>query len=228
MAKDLIQDNSVKDWRTEIPNSIIKGSKADLSLYAKWLYVYIKSVAGENGKCWQSTKTLAKGAGMSAGKVSDAKKELRHANLITIEYGDHKKGKSDVIRICDIWVENYNEYSKKDYTSSSDERTSSRDEQTSSSDEPKKEPSKNNPNKKSAIPEKEEVVDYFLENGYSKQAANKMYNYYQASVEDTQRQYWRDGNGNKVRNWKMKAQAVWFKPENEQQQSLTPSSHKAF
>lgn len=53
----------------------------------------------------------------------------------------------------------------------------------------------------------EDVKNYFLENGYSEIAAQKFYDYY--SVAD-----WKDAKGNKVKNWKQKAQAVWFKDEN--------------
>ena len=49
---------------------------------------------------------------------------------------------------------------------------------------------------------------YFFENGYSESSAKKFYDYYSISK-------WRDAKGNKVKNWKQKAQAVWFKPENE-------------
>ncbi len=49
---------------------------------------------------------------------------------------------------------------------------------------------------------------YFFENGYSESSAKKFYDYYSISK-------WKDSKGNKVKNWKQKAQAVWFKPENE-------------
>ena len=52
-----------------------------------------------------------------------------------------------------------------------------------------------------------EVEDYFIENGYRKDVAEKFYNYYNVSN-------WKDAKGNKVKNWKQKAQSVWFKDEN--------------
>lgn len=55
-----------------------------------------------------------------------------------------------------------------------------------------------------------EIRDYFTSNGYSSDAALKFWNYYSVAG-------WRDGKGNKVKNWKQKAQAVWFKPENKLQ-----------
>lgn len=51
------------------------------------------------------------------------------------------------------------------------------------------------------------IKDYFTDNGYSIESAEKFFNYY--SVAD-----WTDSKGNEVKNWKQKAQSVWFKPEN--------------
>lgn len=53
----------------------------------------------------------------------------------------------------------------------------------------------------------EDIKQYFFENGYSDISAQKFYDYYQVAG-------WKDSKGNDVRNWKQKAQAVWFKPEN--------------
>jgi chemotaxis protein histidine kinase CheA len=52
-----------------------------------------------------------------------------------------------------------------------------------------------------------EVENYFFENGYTKESGKKAFNYY--AVAD-----WKDSKGTKVRNWKQKMQAVWFKEEN--------------
>ena len=46
-----------------------------------------------------------------------------------------------------------------------------------------------------------------MKNGYKEDAGEKFYNYYSVAN-------WKDGKGNKVKNWKQKAQAVWFKDEN--------------
>ena len=53
----------------------------------------------------------------------------------------------------------------------------------------------------------DEVAKYFEEKGYSKEAAKKFYDYYSVGG-------WKDSKGNKVKNWKQKAQAVWFKEVN--------------
>ena len=65
-------------------------------------------------------------------------------------------------------------------------------------------------------PQLQEVIEYFNLNNYTTSSANKFYNYY--SVGD-----WIDSKGNKIRNWKQKAQSVWFKPENENPKSKLES-----
>lgn len=72
-----------------------------------------------------------------------------------------------------------------------------------------------NKDKTKNIPPLQEVKDYFIKNGFTEQSAEKAFNYYQTSIEDhPKRRYWRDSKGNKIKNWKMKMQSVWFKDEN--------------
>lgn len=52
-----------------------------------------------------------------------------------------------------------------------------------------------------------DVQTYFIDNGYTKEAGTKAFNYY--NVGD-----WFDSTGKKVKNWKQKMQSVWFKEEN--------------
>lgn len=52
-----------------------------------------------------------------------------------------------------------------------------------------------------------DCVSYFTENGYTKNSAEKFFNYYSCAN-------WKDSKGNDVKNWKQKAQAIWFKDEN--------------
>jgi hypothetical protein len=70
----------------------------------------------------------------------------------------------------------------------------------------KEEEKKNKNNNKKEI-KVEDIISYFIENGYSDLAAKKFFDYYSVSN-------WEDSKGNKVKNWKQKAQSVWFKPEN--------------
>ena len=58
-----------------------------------------------------------------------------------------------------------------------------------------------------------EVEIYLKEKGYTKEAALKIIEYY--SVAD-----WKDSKGTEVKNWKQKAQSVWFKPENKIKENI--------
>jgi len=57
-------------------------------------------------------------------------------------------------------------------------------------------------------PTLEEVSNYFLENGYPKELAEKFYKGYEAGNPP-----WSDSTGKLIRAWKQKAIQVWFKPE---------------
>jgi hypothetical protein len=59
-------------------------------------------------------------------------------------------------------------------------------------------------------PTLQEVIEYFNQNGYTSQSADKFFKYYETGD-------WTDSKGSKIKNWKQKAQAVWFKPENKAQ-----------
>lgn len=59
----------------------------------------------------------------------------------------------------------------------------------------------------------EELETYCKENGYGN-IALKIYNYYKAGN-------WKDASGKPVKSWKQKLQGVWFKPENQDQKSIT-------
>jgi uncharacterized protein YdaU (DUF1376 family) len=61
-----------------------------------------------------------------------------------------------------------------------------------------------------------EIEEYFVLNGYSKELANKFYLHYQPD--------WTDSNGKKVKDWKKKAQTVWFKEENKQLKKYDPTN----
>jgi len=59
-------------------------------------------------------------------------------------------------------------------------------------------------------PTEKDVIDYFTENGYSIEAAKKVFKYYNSAN-------WHDSKGNPVKNWKQKMIAVWFRPENKKE-----------
>lgn len=76
----------------------------------------------------------------------------------------------------------------------------------------KKKPSIKSNNKKSQkgkYPDEEELIDFFVENGFKKSAAQKAYVHY-ALNEDP----WHDAHGKKVIYWKTKIRTNWFTIEN--------------
>lgn len=99
----------LRKYRIELPNLI---DDMELSIYAFRLYVHLKRVAGSDGACFQSTKTLAKHCGISIGKIVEAKKELADKGLINIEKRDRTKNETDLITIYDIWPQNFAFYSR--------------------------------------------------------------------------------------------------------------------
>jgi len=56
-------------------------------------------------------------------------------------------------------------------------------------------------------PTQSEVISYFLEKGYTQESACKAFDYYDVAN-------WTDSKGAKIKNWKQKMIAVWFKEEN--------------
>jgi len=64
-----------------------------------------------------------------------------------------------------------------------------------------------NKKKKFIPPEINEVIKYFIENGYSEESATMAFKYYDEGN-------WKDSTGKQVLNWKQKMRGVWFKPEN--------------
>jgi hypothetical protein len=111
---DNIKDKSGdKRYFTIIPNVI---DDMKLSPFAKALYLHLKRVAGDNGKCWQSQRTLSNACCMSTFAVVKAKKELAAAGLIEIEVhkGEHGGKDYHVIAITDIWSENMQSFTKSD------------------------------------------------------------------------------------------------------------------
>lgn len=126
-----------------------------------------------------------------------------------------------------VTVVNYDDYQKCDKQATSKRQASDKGATTTKNEKNEKNEKKSTNGRASEdsnIPTKEECISYFTDNGYSEVSAIKFYEYYQESVEGTQKQFWRDSKGNKVRNWKMKARAVWFKDENkisEQEQTMS-------
>lgn len=101
-----VRDESPHDYFTQIPNLVGEMLTTPQSFR---LYAHLKRVAGVAGKCWQSTRTLARACKMSAGAVSAAKQELISTTppLIKIGWEKGEGGSHHVITITDIWMLNH-------------------------------------------------------------------------------------------------------------------------
>jgi uncharacterized protein YneF (UPF0154 family) len=76
-------------------------------------------------------------------------------------------------------------------------------------------PKKPKKKKQFVPPSVDDVIEYFVENGYLASAGEKAHGYYAAGG-------WRDRNGKQVKNWKQKMIGVWFKDENKSPINGTP------
>ncbi len=117
MSDDTLIINEGRDWKyyTVIPNMI---DDLGMSVYSFRLYCHLRRVTGENGKSWQSTRTLATYCSMSVKSVVQAKKELEKNKLIriTTEKGKHGGRDYHLITIVDIWKRNTFQYSQEQVT----------------------------------------------------------------------------------------------------------------
>jgi hypothetical protein len=68
-------------------------------------------------------------------------------------------------------------------------------------------------------PSVEEVVQYFVGNGYTEVSGRSAFQYYEEGQ-------WHDSEGKKVISWKQKMRGVWFKPENKIKEPELPISKR--
>jgi hypothetical protein len=139
----VLQDaSSERTFFTMLPNIVLT---LDLSPYALTLYIHLKKVTGEaaRGVCFKKSATLVEEVGMSAGRISKAKKELARPfaklggkALINIEARKNLNGGKPRhhITLTDIWAVNIAAFTKPEAISSG-ERASSYSEIASSSGE---------------------------------------------------------------------------------------------
>lgn len=83
-----------------------------LSPAAFRLYAHFKRVAGETGKCTESSTTLAEKLHMSKSTVARSQRELSLWGLIAVEKkrGEHGEFDSNVVTIKDVWNHNNSLY----------------------------------------------------------------------------------------------------------------------
>lgn len=79
----------------------------DLNPYQYRLLGHYRRVCGDNGACWESTRTTAKKCKMSTGKVSSTRKELETTGYIHLQYRDDD---TCFITLVDRMAENIQRY----------------------------------------------------------------------------------------------------------------------
>lgn len=118
MTKQSVRDDGdSRKYYAAIPNIIFR---IGLNPYELALYIYLKTVAGEDGVCWKSTATIARELKMGAGTVSRTKALLarpceavggKPLILVTTEM-QNGGNPNHAIRITDIWPENMAELAR--------------------------------------------------------------------------------------------------------------------
>ncbi len=107
----LIQDLSTPRHYTMFPRIVVEMS--NLSHTAVRLYLWYKSVCGQDGQCYQSLTTISKGCSMRRAAVIKSRKELEEVQLITIKRKKKRDGSERIlISIVDVWKENNEKHDK--------------------------------------------------------------------------------------------------------------------
>jgi uncharacterized phage protein (TIGR02220 family) len=120
----ITDDGAAHKYFGMIPHTVTRGKRGrGLSLPARWLYVYYKSIAGEGGVCNKSTTSIVNEAQLGRGTIPAAKEELIKAGLIRVVSREGKYHATDQVRLVDIWPENMQEF--KSEGCSSDEQQES-------------------------------------------------------------------------------------------------------
>ena len=102
------EDFADHHYRTEIPNCIFD---AELSVYTLAVYSYLKRIAGDAGKCWQSNKKIASSLGISERQVQKSISELCSSdNKFKIPFIERSIRKNEdggnttnILKIVNIW-----------------------------------------------------------------------------------------------------------------------------
>jgi hypothetical protein len=104
-----VVDKGAVDYFYMTPNLV---DDTPMSLSAFRLYAHLKRVAGDAGKCWQSTETLAYHCNLAPNTIVKAKRELRKLGLIVVRKAKSYHGGHpwDEITIVNIWQKNHNRY----------------------------------------------------------------------------------------------------------------------
>jgi len=168
-------DGDSRKYYAAIPNIVLR---IGLNPYELALYVYLKTVTGEDGVCWKSTATIAKDLSVGSGTISRTKillsqprEALGGKPLIAISTEMQNGGHPNhAITITDIWPENMAELARvrmgKATRSTQEQRVPqaaaapSSGETTRSTDDYKEEPIKKNQEEKKELSAHVRLMDF--------------------------------------------------------------------
>lgn len=187
---------------TQTPNDILDNSMKELSgsEFKVIMAILRKTLGWHKWADYISISQIMEATGLSNRQSINCVNSLEKKGFIRT-----KKSK----RTTTLITINFTDPSEK--SSQGSEKSSQATGEKSSHTKPNNKPTNNK--QSSSIPTLDEVIAYFDENGYTKEHATKMYQFYSASVTSNKQKYWKDSKGNYVRNWKQKSISVWFGDE---------------
>ena len=161
----IIEDRPDHHYRTEIPNFLFD----ILTPNQLAVYSHLKRITGEGGKCWMSTKNLAKKVGIGTTSLKLILKELSQkdyfieGSLIQVSKRKKEDGSQDtnIIRVLDIWRVNGDWHRGKKPKGGGSPNVGGVGRQTSGGGSPnvdKEQPSEEQPSKETNKQENEEDV----------------------------------------------------------------------
>jgi len=108
----VIDHDSLHRYRTEIPNILLD---MELDPYELTLYLHLKRIAGDKGKCFASNKHLEEKTKISHWKLIHSKRILVQKGLIkiTTRKKTNKSADTSLIEIIDLWPYNFEHFKKK-------------------------------------------------------------------------------------------------------------------
>lgn len=159
------------------------------------LLLIISSLTAEQGYCFANNKYFADLFRIDEISVSRKIKKLENLGYISIDYT--KRGCEVVDRKIRLTKMLIHDLQKNQSTINKNVKDNNINNNIK----------ENNIKEKFSPPTLEEVIEYFKTRNLTESSAKRFFDYYTAGC-------WKDGKGDKIKNWKQKAIAVWDKPEN--------------
>jgi len=167
----------------------------------KLVLLALGDIANDQGKCWPGIDTVTKKCGVSRNTVIRIIANLKKQGLIISEHRHTEDGRRTsnlyTLTLCPNLQHSNLQRCKNEglYPTVTPEPLENHQTTITKA------------TKKFKPPNENEVIQYFIDNGYSNALGTKAFRYYNEAE-------WKDGNGKQVRNWKQKMIANWFKEDN--------------